>query len=342
MEYLSHCSPCVSEAGVFNPEHDIVLALDAGAGFTPPKAARRLRQDLSHLPSLWGASEEPSVWGWDAAVVAELLKRGVPRDRMPSNEQLREIRRLSNRSLAVEMLSRLRTLPGTIGTSTVCHTRDDVEQFAREHGSTIIKAPWSSSGRGVKRFTEHSAQFIDSTIAKQGSIIAEAECQRVMDFALEYEATPEGRVEYRGLSLFTTVNGAYKGNLLLPDEEKLAILAEHVDIELLRQVSLLIKQFLVPRLKGIYSGPLGVDMMVCQPLEPLEPFDPLEPLEPARTSERLNQREARLELLNPCIEINLRRTMGHVALALTTQGNRGTMSVLYNKERDKYELTVHS
>ena len=331
---------------IFNPEHDIVLALDAGAGFTPPKAARRLRQDLSHLPSLWGASEEPSVWGWDAAVVAELLKRGVPRDRMPSDEQLREIRRLSNRSLAVEMLSRLRTLSGTIGTSAVCHTRDDVEQFAREHGATIIKAPWSSSGRGVKPFTVHSAQFIDSTIAKQGSIIAEAECQRVMDFALEYEATPEGRVEYRGLSLFTTVNGAYKGNLLLPEEEKLAILAEHVDIELLRQVSLLIKQFLAPRLKGIYSGPLGVDMMVCQPLEPASTSERLNSLlracSPEHLLERKNQREARLELLNPCIEINLRRTMGHVALALTAQGNRGTMSVLYNKERDKYELTVHS
>ena len=331
---------------IFNPEHDIVLALDAGAGFTPPKAARRLRQDLSHLPSLWGASEEPSVWGWDAAVVAELLKRGVPRDRMPSDEQLREIRRLSNRSLAVEMLSRLRTLPGTIGTSAVCHTRDDVEQFAREHGSTIIKAPWSSSGRGVKRFTEHSAQFIDSTIAKQGSIIAEAECQRIMDFALEYEATPDGRVLYRGLSLFTTVNGAYKGNLLLPEEEKLAILAEHVDIALLRQVSLLIKQFLALRLKGIYSGPLGVDMMVCQPLEPASISERLNSLlracSPEHLLERKNQREARLELLNPCIEINLRRTMGHVALALTAQGNRGTMSVLYNKERDKYELTVHS
>ena len=331
---------------IFNPEHDIVLALDAGAGFTPPKAARRLRQDLSHLPSLWGASEEPSVWGWDAAVVAELLKRGVPRDRMPSDEQLREIRRLSNRSLAVEMLSRLRTLPGTIGTSAVCHTRDEVEQFAREHGSTIIKAPWSSSGRGVKPFTVHSAQFIDSTIAKQGSIIAEAECQRVMDFALEYEATPEGRVEYRGLSLFTTVNGAYKGNLLLPEEEKLAILAEHVDIELLRQVSLLIMQFLAPHLKGIYSGPFGVDMMVCQPLEPASTSERLNSLlracSPEHLLERKNQREARLELLNPCIEINLRRTMGHVALALTAQGNRGTMSVLYNKERDKYELTVHS
>ena len=245
-------------------------------------------------------------------MVAELVKRGVERTLMPSDEQLHAIRQLSNRSLAVEMLSRLRTLPGTVGTSAVCHTRSDVEQFAREHGSTIIKAPWSSSGRGVKRFTAHSAQFIDSTIAKQGSIIAEAECQRVMDFALEYEATPEGRVEYRGLSLFTTVNGAYKGNLLLPEEEKLAILAEHVDIELLRQVSLLIKQFLALRLKGIYSGPLGVDMMVCE-----------------------------RSLLNPCIEINLRRTMGHVALALTQQGHRGTMTILYNKERDKYELNIN-
>lgn len=297
---------------MFNPEHDIVLALDAGAGFTPPKAARRLRQDLSHLPSLWGAGEEPSVWGWDAAVVAELVKAGVPRDKMPSDEQLREIRRLSNRSLAVELLSRLRTLPGTVGTSAVCRSLADVEQFAREHGDTILKAPWSSSGRGVKQFTAHSAQFIVSTITKQGTIIAEAKCQRVMDFALEYHSDKDGRIAYSGLSLFSTVNGAYKGNLLLPEEEKRQLLFQYIPEAAVTAASAIIKAELAPRLKGIYSGPFGIDMMVCQ--------------------------GGAGYLLNPCIEVNLRRTMGHVALALTAQGHRGTMTVLYNKERDKYEL----
>ena len=298
----------------FNPEHDIVLALDAGAGFTPPKAARKLRADLSHLPSLWGADEEPSVWGWDAAVVAELVKAGVPRDKMPSDEQLREIRRLSNRSLAVELLSRLRTLPGTVGTSAVCRSLADVEQFAREHGDTILKAPWSSSGRGVKQFTAHSAQFIVSTITKQGTIIAEAKCQRVMDFALEYHSDKDGRIAYSGLSLFSTVNGAYKGNLLLPEEEKRQLLFQYIPEAAVTAASAIIKAELAPRLKGIYSGPFGIDMMVCQ--------------------------GGAGYLLNPCIEVNLRRTMGHVALALTQQGNRGTMSVLYNKEQDKYQLSI--
>jgi hypothetical protein len=33
--------------------------------------------------------------------------------------------------------------------------------------------------------------------------------------------------------------------------------------------------------------------------------------------------------------------MGHVALALTEKGYRGTMSVLYDKEKDKYELIIN-
>ena len=82
------------------------------------------------------------------------------------------------------------------------------------------------------------------------------------------------------------------------------------------QVSEKIKRFLAPRLKGIYHGPFGVDMLMAK-----------------------NNCEL---LLNPCIEINLRRTMGHVALALTEKRHRGTMSVIYNKEEDKYELKINN
>ena len=300
---------------IFNPEHDIVLALDAGKGFVPPRAARKLREDLERLPSIWVKDEDVSVWGWDAAVVAELLRMGVAREQMPSDEQLREIRKLSNRGLAVEMLSKLRAVEGTTGLSAVCYTHEDVIRFAKEHGATILKAPWSSSGRGVKQFTVHSSQFIESTIAKQGSIIAEKKCDKVMDFALEYEASKEGEILYRGLSLFDTVNGAYKGNLLLAEEEKKEQLGGYIARETVMEASAIIKVEMQKKLRGVYAGPFGVDMMVCQTADGYS--------------------------LNPCIEINLRRTMGHVALALTEQGYRGTMSVLYNKGKDKYELKIN-
>ena len=319
---------------IFNLEHDIVLALDAGKGFVPPRAARKLREDLERLPSIWVKDEDVSVWGWDAAVVAELLRMGVAREQMPSDEQLREIRKLSNRGLAVEMLSKLRAVEGTTGLSAVCYTHEDVIRFAKEHGATILKAPWSSSGRGIKQFIVHSSssealrraelgtqfivsssQFIDSTIAKQGSIIAEKKCDKVMDFALEYEASKEGEILYRGLSLFDTVNGAYKGNLLLAEEEKKEQLGGYIARETVMEASAIIKVEMQKKLRGVYAGPFGVDMMVCQTADGYS--------------------------LNPCIEINLRRTMGHVALALTEQGYRGTMSVLYNKGKDKYELKIN-
>ncbi len=311
------------ELSVFNPEHDIVLASDAGAGFTPPKAARKLRADLAGLPSLWGAKDgEVSVWGWDAAVVAELVRKGVPREKMPSDEQLREIRKLSNRSLAVEALGKLRQIEGTTGESCVCNTYEDILAFAQKHKEIVLKAPWSSSGRGVKQFTEHSLQFINSTIAKQGSIIAEMKCDKVMDFALEYEADADGRIHYKGLSVFDTINGAYKGNLLASEEEKRQLIRKYVADDVMVRVSTIMKDFMSGKLKGIYAGPFGVDMMIC--------FKP-----------QASSLKSQTYCLNPCIEINLRRTMGHVALALTEKGYRGTMSVLYDKEKDKYELIIN-
>jgi hypothetical protein len=54
-----------------------------------------------------------------------------------------------------------------------------------------------------------------------------------------------------------------------------------------------------------YEGPFGIDMMVVA--------------NPDATSEKslAADIEERQFLLHPCVEINLRRTMGHVALALT-------------------------
>ena len=122
---------------------------------------------------------------------------------------------------------------------------------------------------------------------------------KVKDFAMEFWAEADGTVSYRGLSLFTTVNGAYSGNLLAPEALKEQLLAPYVGSDLLCKVRDEIVRRLNGRLRGAYCGPFGIDMMIVQG----------------------EQRQG--FLLHPCVEMNLRRTMGHAALALTpAEGER--------------------
>ena len=325
---------------VFNPEHDLALASGL-ANFTSPKAGRELRHDLERLPEWW--AEEGDIiyesgkcrkengkswlmqidhvepWGWDAAIRAELLRAGVRPEVMPTEEQIERIRELSNRATAVALLKQLRTIDGTTGESCVCNDIDEVFAYLNIHKDIVVKAPWSSSGRGVRfvnlnvnvnvNLNENDRKWIENIIRKQGSIIAEQRCDKVQDFAMEFAIDHTGRVTYEGLSLFDTTNTAYTGNLLLPEEEKKTRLTQYVHEDTLNEVRKKIMSFLSEQIAPSYQGPLGVDMMICAN-----------------------------GLLNPCIEINLRRTMGHVALAMTRRGKRGTMAITYTD--GKYKLTT--
>lgn len=59
---------------IFNPEHEHALAADL-EGFTPPRAARQLRSDLSFLPALW--AEDGDIVMVEDAVAAEKAWRGL-------------------------------------------------------------------------------------------------------------------------------------------------------------------------------------------------------------------------------------------------------------------------
>jgi hypothetical protein len=152
---------------------------------------------------------------------------------------------------------------------------------------------------------------------RQGTVIVEKKCHKVLDFAMEYYATPEGKVRYEGLSLFTTKKGAYTGNLLLPEEEKEERLAQYFSPILLEEIKEKTERFLSDKIQRAYVGPLGVDMMVC------------------RDDSAPSGQDIRL---NPCIEINMRRTMGHVALALSRKGQRGTMSIDYDGKNYRFHI----
>lgn len=327
---------------VFNPSHDEALAINR-AQYCPSAAARRTGATFWDVAKHWAAADDvilrlPSdgslrgavlcrvadgvecaaerfdwarveriePWGWDRHIAGVLQKLGAPAHLLPTAETLDAIRLLSSRETAVRVLETLRQSPFV---SRWCTDETTILAAIEAYGgAAILKQPWSCSGRGVWRCTttEWAADGAASkrarkTLREQGAVEVEPVYECLADFAMEFWAdksaatTEKGRtrVRYEGLSFFETHDGgAYAGNVVAPQEELRRRLESLAPPPLLSSDGHLPLESLAERLCSVladvlgdaYSGPLGVDMM----------------LTPAG--------------IHPCIEVNLRNTMGRVAL----------------------------
>lgn len=259
-------------------------------------------------------------WGWSAALCHQLKQAGVQESLLPSVEKLEQIRQLSHRQTAVALLKELQEqlpLDGhLVGESTLCHNMEEVEEaissLSPNPSSTregnicaLLKSPWSSSGRGIKTLSDSPLKgenlgvllWAKRIIKSQGSIVVEKFLHKVADFALEFWLDGKGGVEYRGLSLFyTNERGAYLGNWVAPEGQKLAWLAQYIPLQYLQEI----RRWWEERLRRFdYSGPVGIDMMLAE------------------------------EGICPCIEVNWRWTMGLVSCLVSEQGRYGRMVVEY-------------
>ncbi len=335
---------------LFNPGHDLALAAGI-ANFTPPAAAVRLAQGLAYIPAFWAQegdavlvddkekvarlslpfkpwmadvawidrSELPGwvkkhrgsfsfvPWGWDEAVCGLMTRAGVPPEALLPQKRLQDIRRLSGRAASVDLLRDMKCdMPWVEGLSQVVHSIDEIEQCLMEWGGGIVlKSPWSCSGRGVKFIpaaNHDDAPFALSPLAAwarrvldtQGYLTVEKFLDKVLDFGMEFFVHEDGGVEYGGLSVFSADHGAYSGNVIDSEEQKTMMICRWVSCDCLNSIRQWVGCYLGRLLKGIYSGPLGIDMMVVN------------------TSGGY--------AVDPCVEINLRRTMGHLAIALYQRG----------------------
>lgn len=330
---------------VFNPEHDLALAANL-ANFTAPHAGRQLRADLGFLPAIWAdegdvvlvgniedaercyrrlmrcpferfVSKEQlaklpltgvDVWGWDKAICSELLRYGVSRSLMPN--ELHMIRELSHRSIAMHVLSGLQG-DDIVGEAVMAYPHR-IPELLSKWGKIVVKAPWSSSGRGVRFFDKdlniQNCGWIENVAKRQGCVMVEPYYAKVKDFGMEFYYDGEGHASYLGLSLFQTLNGAYSGNILADEEFKKDYISRYIPVDLLMCIKDKICKLASAEFRHFYKGPFGIDMMVV-----------------ARDDHSGF-------LLHPCVEINLRRTMGHVALSLSNivSGLPKVMQIEYN------------
>ena len=318
---------------LFNPENDIALAHGA-ARFTPPLAAVQLARSGAALP-FWLAGEgdrvmcrgvndrwladiqsrfgieaepwdgstdlEPNPWGWSHASRQTFVVAGFGMDHLPSDSELDTLRTLSHRRTSALVAKALQPLlPFRI--CPAAHEAFSTDDIAAEVDAApcVVKAPWSSSGRGIAfvdadTLPKQLSRFA-GTIRRQGSVMVERQARRLLDFAMLFDYA-YGYCQFVGYSVFDTMStGAYTGNLVEPQAQLLSRITSLVPAEHIAQLQTALPQALAAVLGTRYCGPVGVDMLVAD-----TPAGPM---------------------LHAVVEVNLRYTMGRVALALHQRTGR--------------------
>ncbi len=246
------------------------------------------------LPDYAGAEIVP--WGWNPSVRSYLLKGGIDERGLPALPLLAEYRRLSSRLQAVAMARRVTGLypEYTCGEHYLAETPEDCERAVDAMHACLLKMPWSGSGKGLNwclhGFTEPVSRWCARILKEQGCLTIEPIYNKVKDFALEFYADGRGEVLFAGYSLFSTNgHGAYAGNLLASDEWIEENIARYLPLEQLALVREALRTELAAVYGAVYTGYIGVDMMICR------------------------QESGREYVLHPCVEINMRLNMGVVA-----------------------------
>ncbi len=293
---------------IFNPEHDLCLA-NGCASYMPPQSALAFARSHKHYMLYVcgedsmavdaegaamvyasmvesGVAEETisiKAWGWDAVLRRNLLKHGMPEHKLPSEDYLALIRRLSHRG------SCLAVQPYAVQATSLA----EVEEFVGSKVDIVMKAPWSGSGWGLRWVTEHLTEndrrWVEKTLSTQGAVMVEPRFNVVQNFAVEYYADGTGSLYYKGMSLFETQNGVYRGNILLTDEEIMQRLGQWVP-----QFEVENDENVLSHIRSLtsegYRGPVGIDKFVFRQADGTY-------------------------CENHCVEVNFRYTMGMVACA---------------------------
>ena len=322
----------IVKAPFFNFSHDLALARNV-ANYTPPRNVQIMERDLASLVDLLpkaeiAYTEHAPVWGWDISLVHRLQNSGQLsivncQSLLPTAEQLADIRRLSSRLTAVEMLPAIRVrLPegSTVGESWYAKTMNNGQRSMVNGQSFITKSLYSGSGRGLRIV---DAKELENSMPK-GDIVIEPYYDKVADFALEYLATPT-EVQFLGVSLFeTNANNAYRGNYIAPQQVLWQRISQYVPLFDFEQLINVVREELSLRFVGHYLGPLGVDMMIV------------------KNNGQWSMVNGQFKV-HPCVEVNVRRTMGELSLhmlPLLANGAEGYFRIIYDKDTASLHSTV--
>lgn len=320
---------------LFFPSHDIALSHGV-KHFSAPKAAEALGRDLSKLSDIWNRKglafraddgDFPLPWGWDWDTRHLLNTRyGIRMKDLPTDQDLEMIRRWSSRQTTITLIGKLReALPSVSGLGQIempcwIDSEESLRTFMDSESPYVLKTPWSSSGRGLILSTmpkDSQLKMALATIRKMGGIMGERwVTDKQRDFAMLFYGA-EGKVRFIGYSLFEnqqTGNGVTygKGYLLSNTEIEHRLGVQQLP-EIAKAYEVILTEMLMPVLSKPWPlGYMGIDMLTYGK-----------------------------GLVHPCIEFNLRCTMGVVCRCLYDRDQtEGTFSISQMDETGCFHVDV--
>lgn len=277
-------------------------------GITVVEPTRLRRLDIS----------EVCPWGWSLDLRRRLIKWGVNDGILPAAVDIELWRQVSHRQSSITIHEALRShldLP-LAPVPQLITSVDEAIRFAANHPGCFLKAPWSGSGAGVRHITATPArdlrQWLEGIVRRQGAVMAEHGLDRRLDFALEFFRDTDG-VSFLGYSIFHNDDhnqysyGVVDSRGAL--EHHIATLYPYIN-RVGEAMTRVLETILAP---VNYRGFLGVDMLLYRPTTSVPP----EKINSQNSLTSVPHVFADYELaLNPCVELNLRATMGLITVAL--------------------------
>ena len=292
-------------------------------GFEIPNFQSLSEAEVLHDNSL----EEIYPWGWSPAAhfILKNLKEKCSQKfkNRPNSEWTDTHRRLYERSTALRFLQDL--LQNTLTskfvelhqTGQIVQSISDIENLLTTNNPLVLKAPMSSSGRGVQiirksMLNNSNKQWFAGILKQQKYLIAEPYIDKISDLSFQFRINSEQDIDFLGTSFFeTNSNGQYQCTLLNPVFGNLFPGRDKELTELLEFTA----HLLLIALKGtiyaqLHRGFIGIDAMIFQENDGLK--------------------------IQPCIEVNCRMNMGILALQIQQRIHpeaSGKFELMYNKNR---------
>jgi len=287
------CSPDDFVLTENKPRPDFLREL-INAGFGLPKFCTL--EELEAMPD--GTFDKIIPWGWSPAshfYLKKLKQKCSDEFKMSpvfhwNDEHKKLYERSTSKEFLTGILSRLKYdwIINDDLTGHIIFDLDELEALLKKYRQLVVKAPLSSSGRGIQMIRKPELdnarkQWISGILKQQKYLIAEPLLDKIIDFSFQFRILPENKTEYLGLSFFeTNSNGQYLrtfinfSNKNIPDKtisENIQLVADTISSALSSSVY-----------SRLYQGYLGVDAMIF------------------RYENRL--------ILHPCVEVNCRANMG--------------------------------
>ncbi len=288
------------------------------AGFNLPKFYTF--KELNAIPS--GSIDSIVPWGWSPSshfILKELKEKCSDEfKKSPVFDWKAEHQLLYERSTSLDLLHKIlkNNCFGWLIDENRCgkmvENCSEIETMLKKHPEIVLKAPLSSSGRGIQiirngKLNASNLKWISGVLKQQKYLIAEPFLNKVIDLSFQFEILDHCEVAYLGYSVFeTNSNGQYKGTFIRPD---LKTLLPDDDTTVVRQMIETTSGILQEALKisdytQYYRGYLGIDSLIFRQNGQLK--------------------------IQPCIEINCRMTMGLLGLQLE--------KVIHRDAKGKFEL----